>query len=197
MADISESRKQARAARINHRAQSYINGDISLDTFVMLEQLDNEDEADIVEALAKERDRKEAEAERAERRKEADKLRDLAAQDTAETEQEPKQATPKKREPVVPELVNMTKDEFNALPLMEQTRLYNLAPDRVREIVEQRPAYMDMIYPKPKQPQASDYKGLTLQEFSKMSLAEMQTLYDTDPALYMQLNDQRAAEITK
>ena len=192
MAEISESRKQERAARINRRAQNYINGDISLDTFVMLEQLDNEDEADIVEALAKEREKKEAEAERAERRAEADKLRDLAAKDKAETEQEPKPATPKKREPAVPDLVNMTKAEFSKLSLYEQNEYYKIAPERVREILNSdRPAYMDIINPKP---QPRNFKGTTLEEFKQMSLVDMQALYDAEPALYMQLHDERMAE---
>ena len=195
MAEISESRKQERAARIQRRAQNYINGDISLDTFIMLEQLDNEDEADIVEALAKEREKKEAEAERAERRKEADKLRDLAEQDEAETKQEPKQAAPKKREPIVPDLVNMTKEEFSALSLYEQNEYYKIAPERVREIINSdRPAYMDIIDPKPK---PRDFKGVTLEEFKKMHLPELQELYNADPALYKQLRDEREAESTK
>lgn len=185
MADISESRKQERAARINRRAQNYINGDISLETFVMLEEIDNEDEADIVEALAKEREKKEAERERNERRSEADKLRTLQEQDTAETEQEPKQATPKKREPVVPDLVNMTKEEFSALSLYEQNEYYKIAPNRVREIVNSdRPAYMDIINP---QPQPRDFKGTTLEDFKKMTLQEMQELYNADPKLYNKL----------
>jgi hypothetical protein len=195
MAEISESRKQERAARINRRAQNYINGDISLDTFIMLEQLDNEDEADIVEALAKEREKKEAEIEQAERRKEADKLCDLLAHDEAETKQEPKQAAPKKREPIVPDLVNMTKEEFSALSLYEQNEYYKIAPNRVREIVNSdRPAYMDIIDPKPK---PRDFKGVTLEEFKKMHLPELQELYDADPALYKQLRDEREAESTK
>lgn len=184
MAEIDSKRKEERAARINRRAQNYINGDISLDTFIMLEQLDNEDEADIVEALAKEREKKEAEAERAERRKEADKLRTLQEQDEAETKQEPKQAAPKKREPAVPDLVNMTKAEFDALPLQEQNELYKLAPARVREIMNSRPAYMDIIDPKPP---AKDYRGITLEQFKKMTLNEMQELYNADPALYNKL----------
>lgn len=185
MAEIDSKRKEERAARINRRAQNYINGDISLDTFIMLEQLDNEDEADIVEALAKEREKKEAEAERAERRKEADKLRDLAAKDKAETEQEPKPATPKKREPAVPDLVNMTKAEFSKLSLYEQNEYYKIAPDRVREILSSdRPAYMDIINPKP---QPRSFKGTTVEDFKKMTLQEMQELYNADPALYNKL----------
>jgi hypothetical protein len=188
MADISESRKQERAARIQRRAQNYINGDISLDTFIMLEQLDNEDEADIVEALEKERNEKEAARESAERRKEADKLRDLAAKDAAkEAKEKQKQEAPKKaqrKEPRVPELVHMTKEEFDALTLNEQQKLYELAPERVREIIEARPAYMDIIDPRPK---ARDYKGLTLEDFKKMTLQEMQALYNADPKLYNKL----------
>lgn len=196
MAEISESRKQERAARINRRAQSYINGDISLDTFVMLEQLDNEDEADIVEALAKEREKKEAEAERAERRKEADKLRDLAEQDEAETKQEPKQAAPKRPAPYPPELDYMTAEEYRKLSIAEMNRLYEAAPDKVREILDRddRPAYMDIIDPKPK---PRDFKGVTLEEFKKMHLPELQELYNADPALYKQLRDEREAESTK
>ena len=186
MADISERRKQERAARIQRRAQNYINGDISLDTFIMLEQLENEDEADIVEALEKERRDKEAEQANAERRKEADKLRDLAAKDAAKEKQ--KQEAPKKaqrKEPRVPELVNMTKADFDALMLSEQLKLYELAPERVREILNSdRPAYMDIIDPRPK---PRDFKGTTLEDFKKMTLQEMQELYNADPKLYNKL----------
>lgn len=181
-----DKRRQERAARINRRALNYINGDISLDTFFMLEQLDNEEEADIVEALAKERDRKEAEAERAERRKEADKLRSLQEIDAEESEPEPTRPA-LKSEPRVPELVNMTKEEFDALSFGEQMQLYEFAPNRVREIIEQRPAYMDISNPKPRQPQASDYKNLTLEQFKKMNYRELQTLADTDRELYNKL----------
>ncbi len=187
MAGIDEERKQDRAARIMRRAQNYINGDISLDTFAMLEQLDNEDEPDIVEALAKEREKKEAEAERAERMTEANKLREMyEAEKEEKAEQEPpKKATPKKREPAVPDLVNMTRAEFSALPLYEQNELYKIAPERVREILSSdRPAYMDIIAPKP---QPRSFKGTTVEDFKKMTLQEMQELYNADPALYNKL----------
>ena len=193
MAEIDSKRKQERERRILRRAQDYINGDISLDTFNMLEQLDNEDEPDIVEALAKEREAKEAERERKERRSEADKLRDLNEQEKAKKEQEPKTAAPKQKkpEPVLPDLVNMTKAEFDALPLQEQNELYKLAPARVREIMNSRPAYMDIIDPKPP---AKDYKKITLQEFKQMTLNELQELYNADHDLYTRLSNECKAD---
>lgn len=193
MAEIDSKRKQERAERIERRAKNYINGDISLDTFIMLEQLDNEDEADIVEALEKEREKKEAEAERAERRKEADKLRELLAHDEdkadeAETEQEPKQAAPKQAAPYPPELDDMTAAEYRKLGLAEMNRLYEAAPDKVREILDSdKPAYMKLLYPNEK---PRDYTATTAEEFKSMNLAELSRLYEAAPDLYMKLRDE-------
>ena len=194
MAKISDERKAERAARIQRRAQDYINGDISLDTFVMLEQLDNEDEADIVEMLAKEREKKEAEIAQAERRKEADKLRDLLAQDDeaeaeTETKPAPKQPAPKRPAPYPPELDEMTAADYRKLSIAEMTRLYEAAPEKVREILNKndRPAYMDIIDPRP--PKKS-YKDTTPEQFKQMKLYDLNELYNEDPALYMSLREQ-------
>lgn len=190
MAD--DKRRQERAERIQRRAQNYINGDISLDTFFMLEQLDNEgDDADIVEELTKEREKKEAAQREADNRKEADKLREIYEQEKAKAEEPAPKKTPAPTRPVhIPDLDNMTAAEFRALSLYEQNELYNMAPDRVREILNERPAYMDIIDPRP---QPKSYKGTTLQEFKQMTLNELQELYNADPALYEKLSNERAA----
>ncbi len=192
---IDNKRAQERAARIKRRAQDYINGDISLDTFIMLEQIDNDDEADIVAALEKERNEKEAARESAERRKEADKLRDLAEQDKAteqEEKPEPIKAAPKKREPVVPELVNMTKAEFNALTLAEQQQLYNLAPERVRKIVKGEPSIFEQLEAKGEKDR---FKNTTAEDFKKMTINDLQALYNADPKKYNELREESRATI--
>ena len=192
---IDNKRAQERAARIKRRAQDYINGDISLDTFIMLEQIDNDDEADIVAALEKERNEKEAARESAERRKEADKLRDLAEQDKAaeqEEKPEPIKAAPKKREPVVPELVNMTKAEFDALTLAEQQQLYNLAPERVRKIVKGEPSIFERLEAKGEKDR---FKNTTAEDFKKMTINDLQALYNADPKKYNELREESRATI--
>ena len=83
-----------------------------------------------------------------------------------------------------PSLVGMTKEQFNSLSLQEQSELYNIAPDYIEKIMNDRPAYMDLIDPKPK---AKDYKGTTLEQFKKMSLKELSELATTDRALYDKL----------
>ena len=83
-----------------------------------------------------------------------------------------------------PSLVGLTKEQFNSLSLQEQSELYSIAPDYIEKIVNDRPAYMDLIDPKPT---AKDYKGLTLEGFKKMSIAELNELANTDRALYDEL----------
>lgn len=80
-----------------------------------------------------------------------------------------------------PSLVGMTKEQFNSLSLREQSELYNIAPDYIEKIMNERPAYMDLIDPKPK---AKDYKSLTADEFKSMRISEMQELWDADPDTY-------------
>lgn len=82
-----------------------------------------------------------------------------------------------------PSLVGMTKEQFNSLSLQEQSELYSIAPDYIEKIVNDRPAYMDLIDPKP----TKDYKGLTLEGFKKMSIAELNELANTNRALYDEL----------
>lgn len=161
--DYKEYQKR-REARIMRRVKAYIAGEFTLDDFYGLEMLDVDD------------DRFNSHKET------AAKLQDLNEAEKATEPEVPEK--PQRKEQRVPELVNMTKDEFNALPLMEQNRLYDLAPNRVREIIEARPAYMDIIAPKP---QPRDFKGTTLEDFKKMTLQEMQELYNADPKLYNKL----------
>ena len=165
MTDINISKEykeyqEQREARIMRRVKAYIAGEFTLDEFYGLERLDVDSDRynGFKETAAELQDLNEAEKEKA---------------------QEPE--VPKSR---APELDNMTKEEYNALSLQEQTRLYNLDPIRVREIVETRPAYMDKIDPRPK---PRDYTGTTLEDFKKMSLAELGELANTDRALYDQL----------
>lgn len=80
-----------------------------------------------------------------------------------------------------PSLVGMTKEQFESLSMYEQNELYNIAPDYIEKIMNDRPAYMDLLEPQPK---AKDYKGLTTEEFKSMTIGEMQELWDADPDTY-------------
>lgn len=80
-------------------------------------------------------------------------------------------------------LYTMTKAEFDRLPLSEMQRLYESDPDRVREIIDSRPAYMDITDPRPQR----DFTGTTAAEYKRMSLADLQELYRADPELYDRL----------
>lgn len=172
MADTNISKEykeyqERREARIMRRVKAYIAGEFTLDEFYGLERLDVDDD--------RFNSHKETAAE----------LYDL---NEAEEKRAQKQEAPKKaqrKEPVLPDLVNMTKEEFNALSLYEQSEYYKIAPERVREIINSdRPAYMDIIAPKPK---PRDFKGTTLEDFKKMTLQEMQELYNAEPELYNKL----------
>lgn len=92
----------------------------------------------------------------------------------------PKQPTEKPKSGR-PSLVGLTKEAFNNLSMSEQSELYNIAPDYIEKIMNDRPAYMDLIDAKPK---ARDYKGLTTEEFKNMTIGEMQELWDADPDTY-------------
>jgi hypothetical protein len=83
-----------------------------------------------------------------------------------------------------PSLVGMTKEQFNSLSLREQSELYNIAPDYIEKLLNDRPTYMDLIE---KQPEARNFKGTTLEDFKRMSLAELNELAGADRALYDKL----------
>lgn len=93
----------------------------------------------------------------------------------------PKQQPTEKPKSGRPSLVGMTKEQFESLSMIEQNELYNIAPDYIEKIMNDRPAYMDLINPTPK---AKDYKSLTVDEFKNMSIGEMQELWDADPDTY-------------
>ena len=78
-------------------------------------------------------------------------------------------------------LVGLTREQFESLSMSEQNELYNIAPDYIEKIMNDRPAYMDLINPTPK---AKDYKSLTADEFKNMSIREQQELWDADPDTY-------------
>lgn len=161
--EYKEYQKQ-REARIMRRVKAYIDGEFTLDDFYGLERLDADDDRfnGFKETAAQ--------------------LEDL---NTAEKAEEPEPVKPKSK-PYPPELDYMTAEEYRKLSIAEMTRLYEAAPEKVREILDKhdRPAYMDIIDPRPK---ARDYKGLTVEDFKKMTLQEMQELYNADPALYNKL----------
>lgn len=160
-----------RATRIKTRAEMYIAGEITLDE---LYEFEKENEVE---------DRFELH-----RQQIHDELEALQARDRAEAEQEqePEKAA---TAPYPPELDRLTKEQFMEMPVYRQSEYYKAAPDKVREILERRPAYMDIIDPRP---QPKDYKGTTLEDFRRMSLKDLNDLYREDPELYKSLNEQRA-----
>lgn len=161
-----------RAAQAKYRAGLYAQGVLTLEEFMELERDD-----DIAEAAARDA-----------------RLNATLPQDLREALEdgepakpaEPKPA-PKKNPDGTQSLVGLTKEVFNSLSLAEQSSLYEKAPDYVRRIVEDRPAYKDLIEPKREQ---RSFKGTTLEEFKKMSIAELSELADTDRELYDRLQAQ-------
>ena len=84
-----------------------------------------------------------------------------------------------------PSLVGMTKEQFNSLSLREQSELYNIAPDYIEKIMNDRPAYMDLLEPQPR-----DFSGTTVEQFKRMSIKELSELATTDRALYDKLQNE-------
>jgi len=157
-----KNKKRARAERIKRRCQMYIDGKFSLNDFYQLERLDVVN--DTIEIGTKET---------------ADELRDLYEHE--------KQKAPAP-DPCADALDNMTREEFNQLPLMEQNEYYNMAPEKVRKILAKRPAYLDIIDPQKK---AKEYRDTTPAEFKTMTLAELSDLYNADPATYNRLQAEK------
>ena len=80
-----------------------------------------------------------------------------------------------------PSLVGMTKEKFESLSMWEQNELYKVAPEYIKNLLNDRPAYMDIINPNPPK---KDYSKLTAEEFKNMRIYEQQELYDADPDAY-------------
>ena len=164
--------KKARADRIKRRAQMYIDGEFSLDEFYALERLDAVDDRLQIDV-------KETAAELMDLNEQA-----KAQQAASGAAQKPQQKAAPSADVNPAELDNMTAEEFKALPLYIQSKYYQADQAKVREILERRPAYMDIIDPRPK---PRSYKGTTIEEFGKMTLADLQALYNEDPALFERL----------
>ena len=95
----------------------------------------------------------------------------------------PKQPTEKPKNGR-PSLVGLTKEAFNNLSMYEQNELYKIAPEYIEKIMNDRPAYMDLLEPQPR-----DFSGTTVEQFKKMSMRELQELANTDRALYDKLQN--------
>lgn len=77
-------------------------------------------------------------------------------------------------------LKSITKEEFNALNIYEQQRLYDFDPEAVRKIVGKEKS----LHEEPKKKFSPD---LTVEEFRKMSLEDLNDLYDSNPDHYNSL----------
>lgn len=161
--------QEQRSQRIKIRANMYAQGVLTLQEFCWLEEEDNAEEAALLQ------ENKAASEEQ------------VKAQEQEEQSAQKKQETQKDAQQDRISLVGLTKESFNALSLAEQSSLYEKAPDYVRRIVEDRPAYMDLIEPKREQ---RSFKETTLEEFKKMTIAELSELADTDRELYDRLQAQ-------
>ena len=181
MRDISkelEQYRKARKDRIMRRVNMYIDGEFSLDDFYRLERLD------VIEDRIQESTKATA-AELLDIYEAAGQEQEQSQTVLTEAAQ-PAQQELKYNPPTIDVsiLEGMTKEEFRQLTLTEMNYLYNAAPDKVHEILGKRPAYMDIIDPRP---QPRDYTGTTPEEFNKMSFAELQELAAADRSLYDRL----------
>ena len=159
-----------RRERIKYRAGLYAQGVLTMEEFADLER---EDEA--VEA---------AKQDAALNAMLPDDLR-RAVEDSSLPKTTATTPAPQRKEDGTISLVGLTKEAFNELTLDEQNRLYKIAPERIRRIVEDKPAYMSLLDPQPK-----DYTGTTVEEFKRMGVRDLQALYDADPKLYHSLHEE-------
>ena len=159
-----------RRERIKYRAGLYAQGVLTIEEFADLEREDAAIEA--------------AKQDAALNAMLPEDLRD-ATEDSSLPETTATAPAPQMKEDGTISLVGLTKEVFNELTLDEQNRLYKIAPERIRRIVEDKPAYMSLLDPQPK-----DYTTTTAEDFKRMSLQELQELYDADPKLYHSLHEE-------
>lgn len=159
-----------RRERIKYRAGLYAQGVLTMEEFADLEREDAAIEA--------------AKQDAALNAMLPEDLRD-AVEDSSLPETTATAPAPQRKEDGTISLVGLTKEAFNELTLDEQNRLYKIAPERIRRIVEDKPAYMSLLDPQPK-----DYTGTTVEEFKRMGVRDLQALYDADPKLYHSLHEE-------
>lgn len=165
-----------RIARIKYRAGLYAQGVLTMEEFADLEREDDAAEAAKQDALLN--------------AMLPDDLR-RAVEDSSlpKTKTTATAPAPQLKEDGSVSLVGLTKEAFNELSLDEQDRLYKLAPERIERLINDKPAYMRLLDPQPK-----DYTGTTVEEFKQMKFSELQELYDTDPKLYNDLLEESKAK---
>ena len=163
-----------RKARIKYRAGLYAQGVLTMEEFADLEREDTaiEDAKKdaVLNAMLPE------------------DLRD-AVEDSSLPETTATAPAPQLKEDGSVSLVGLTKEAFNELTLEEQNRLYKIAPERIERLIHDKPAYMSLLDPQPK-----DYSKTTAEEFKSMRLQELQELYNADPKLYNDLLEESKAK---
>jgi len=84
-------------------------------------------------------------------------------------------------------LKDLTKEEFNALSMYEQQRLYDFDPEAVEKILSSKPTVREILSSADKKSFSSK---LTVEDFNSMSLNELNDLYREDPDLYNRLSEE-------
>ncbi len=153
------SRKQT----IMRRAQMYAAGELSLEDFMLLEQVDLEAE----------------ELEQAE--KPAVTLTELDEKRRAEQAKAEKAAAAKQSKVIEGKYHLLTYKDWQALTLNEQNKLYKEHTERVSRLIR---GEVDSITYKDEPEVIPRY---TVEQWKQMSLAEMQELYDKDEAQALEL----------
>lgn len=143
---LSQIDRADREARISVRAKMYAEGSISLREFYEKELAEGDDIREII-YQAREDNRQ--------------KLKEMVEEaKQARLQREGLSPKPETDPPVF----DMTKDEFNALSLYEQTKLYEEHPDEIRKLLEP----------------VKETK-LTREEFQKMSLSDQSKYFEAKP----------------
>lgn len=150
--------KDKRKERILKRAISYCNGEMTADEFAMLESLENDDLSDGDHRITN-----------------AEAKTILKAISQEATDSASVKAT------ITPTSFKITMDEYNALSLYEQQKLYNAYPDIIK----------DLLSPRTLKTTGQITKG----RFLKMPKEEQEWYYDNDPQLVRALLDGRLSYI--
>lgn len=152
---------------IMRRAQQYADGELSLEDFMLLEQVDNEFMED------------------AEEPEQEPNYSETAEQLKALYEQELEQEEAKKRPPaervIKGERHTITTEDWEALSLFDKNELYNKMPEQVGKFIRGEAdsfTYTDADITIPR---------YTVEEWRQLSIKEMQYVYDNDKEQALEL----------
>lgn len=173
--------KENKEDRIRRRSEQYAKGELSLEDFVLLENMDL-DEEDPPE-------------EKTPSLSELDEMKRSEASDVATVEEDlvdfdlglVGSDTDEHEEAFRSVLKSITKEEFNKLSIYEQQRLYDFDPEAVKKLTESDNSITEILHEDPKRKFSP---RLTVEEFRAMSLKDLNDLYNSDPDLYNRLSEE-------